>query len=278
MTSANADQATYWNAGAGETWAALQDRLDVQLEPLGLRAMTALNLAPGERVLDVGCGAGQTTLQLAEAVGASGAVLGLDISRPLLDVARARSSAVPNASFLEADAQTHPLAEATFDAIFSRFGVMFFSDPVAAFTNLHRALKPTGRLAFVCWRTPPENVFMTLPMAAALPHLPPAETPPPQPGAPGPFAFADADRVGRILSDSGFTNIAIAPHDQKIGSGDLEQTLAVALKVGPLGALLRENPESRDAAIDAVREALRPHQTPQGVLLDSATWIVTATA
>lgn len=274
MTSdANAAQVEYWNAGAGDTWASLQDRLDAQLEPLGQAATAALAPRPGERVLDIGCGAGQTSLALAAAVSPGGSVLGVDISRPLLEVARRRAGA-NGPDFLEADAQTYPFEPGAFDGAFSRFGVMFFADPVAAFSNVRRALKPGGRMAFVCWRRPDENPFMTLPMAAALSLLPP----PPQgdPLAPGPFAFADPERVRHILSQAGFGAVETTPHDRKIGSGDLEQTLGVALKVGPLGAMLREHPEQRDKVIEAVREALRPHEGQDGVKLPSASWIVTA--
>ena len=207
----NADQIAYWNADAGETWAALQKQMDAQLEPHGLRAMEALAPAAGERIVDVGCGSGQTSLALGQAVGRSGAVMGLDISRPLLDLARRRAaeSGAANVSFGEADVQTYAFAPATFDAVFSRFGVMFFADPPAAFANIRRALKPGGRLAFVCWRTPAENIFMTLPYTAAAAQFPPA--PPPTPGAPGPFAFADPDRVRHILSSAGFRDIGAGP-------------------------------------------------------------------
>ena len=272
---ANADQAKYWNAGAGETWAALQARLDQQLEPLGRIAMSALAPRAGEHILDIGCGSGQTTHQLATATGKSGSVLGVDISRIMLDVAEARPSS-PGVTFQEADAQTYPFEASKFDAAFSRFGVMFFADPIAAFGNIRRALKSEGRLSFVCWRAPSENPFMTLPMAAAAPLLPPM--PPAPPSTQGPFAFADPDHVRSVLSAAGFSDVDLTSHDQAIGSGDLEQTLTVALKVGPLGAVLRENPDRRDAVIEAVRAALAPHDGPDGIKLPSATWIVTARA
>ena len=275
----NADQIAYWNADAGETWAALQEQLDAQLAPFGSKAMEALAPAAGERIVDVGCGSGQTSLALGQAVGRSGAVMGLDVSRPLLDLARRRAaeSGAANVSFAEADVQTYAFAPATFDAVFSRFGVMFFADPPAAFANIRRALKPGGRLAFVCWRTPAENIFMTLPYTAAAAQLPPA--PPSEPGAPGPFAFADPARVRHILSSAGFRDIELAQHDRKIGSGDLEQSLALSLKIGLLGRAVREHPEKRALVIDDVREALRPHVDVDGVVrLASASWIVTARA
>lgn len=275
--AANADQIAYWNAVAGETWAGLQDRLDHQLEPLGRRGMRELRLAAGQRVLDIGCGTGQTTMELVEAVSRDGAVMGVDISHPMLQVARRRAGGAPNVRFVEADAQTEGFEAASFDAAFSRFGVMFFADPVAAFRNIRSALKPGGRLAFVCWRPAAENQVMTVAMAAAAPFLPP--TPPPaDPTAPGPFAFADPVRTRGILADAGFTDIAIVPHNEKVGGGNLDQTLELSLRVGPLGSFLRENPAQRDAAVAAVRQALAAHDGPDGVKLDSATWIVSARA
>lgn len=272
--SDNTAQATYWNEGAGPTWAALQADLDRQLAPLGAAAQAALAPQPGERILDVGCGCGATSLDLAAAVGPSGAVTGLDISRPMLEIARGRSKDLGNVSFIEADAQTYAFEPGAYDAIFSRFGVMFFADPVAAFANLRRALKPGGRLAFVCWRPPGENPIMTLPMAAAAKVVEPP--PPGDPLAPGPFAFADSGRVLQILTDAGFPEVAITPHDDRIGAGDLETSLGVSLRVGPLGGVLRENPDKRDAAIAAVRQALAPFAGPDGVRLGAAVWIVTA--
>jgi SAM-dependent methyltransferase len=272
MTDANADQIDYWNDKAGHTWVELQDRLDRQLEPLGAAAMAALDPKAGERVLDIGCGCGQTTLTL---TGRAGGVTGVDISQPMLAIAEGRLKGT-GAELLKADAQTYAFAPQSFDAAFSRFGVMFFADPQAAFANIRKALKPGGRLAFVCWRPFPLNLWMTVPMAAAAPFLPPAA--PPDPLAPGPFAFADAERVRDVLSQAGFTDIALAPHDQEIGSGDLETTLGLALRIGPLGAALREHPEARDRAVAAIRAALKLHETPEGVLLPSATWIVAARA
>jgi SAM-dependent methyltransferase len=277
--TANADQIAYWNAVAGETWASLQDRLDHQLEPLGRRGMRELQLAQGQRVLDIGCGSGQTTLALAEAVGAKGAVLGVDISQPMLEVARRRAGAngVTNARFEQADAQTEPFEAGGFDVAFSRFGVMFFADPVAAFSNIRSALKAGGRLSFVCWRAQMENPVMTVAMAAAAPFLPPMP-PPSDPHAPGPFAFADPERTRGILKDAGFTDIDAVPHNEKVGGGNLDQTLELSLRVGPLGTFLRENPEARAPAVAAVRQALAAHDGPDGVKLDSATWIVSARA
>ncbi len=207
--AANAAQIDYWNATAGQTWARHQAQLDRQIEPLGLEALRALAARPGERVLDVGCGCGQTTLELAERVGAAGAVTGVDISSPMLAIAQARSvpDGAANPRYLECDAQTADLGQGQYDAVFSRFGVMFFSDPVAAFANLRKALTSAGRLAFVCWRPFSENLWIRAPMEAAQPFLPPS--PPMDPTAPGPFAFADPDRVRSILSEAGFSDVTL---------------------------------------------------------------------
>jgi SAM-dependent methyltransferase len=272
----NAAQAEYWNSSVGPTWASLQEKLDRQLAPLGHRAMAALAPRGGERILDVGCGSGQTTLDLAHRVSPGGHVTGVDISRTLLDVAERRPRDVLDVSFIEGDAQVQHFAPAGYDAAFSRFGVMFFADPAAAFANIRGALKPGGRLAFVCWRPPTENPIMVGPMMAAAQHLTPP--PPPEPGAPGPFAFADPDRVRGILGAAGFADIALTPYDLPIGGGGLDDALELALKVGPLGSALRDNPDKREVVTQAVRAFLARHQGPDGVKLPSATWIVTARA
>jgi SAM-dependent methyltransferase len=276
--AANTQQITYWNDAPGKTWADLQDVLDVQLEPMGAAVLKALAARPGERVIDVGCGCGQTTLALADAVGAASLALGVDISEPMLEVARRRGADRPQARFLNADAQTHAFDAGGFDALHSRFGVMFFDDPTAAFANLRRALKLGGRLAFLCWRSPAENPIMTTPMAAAQKHLPPPE--PMAPGTPGPFAFADPERVRAILADAGFADIEIRPQDMPAGGNTREETLELSLRVGPLGRMLRENPQvDREAAVADVRAAIAAHARPDGrVFMDSACWIVTARA
>ncbi|HEY8572603.1 class I SAM-dependent methyltransferase [Phenylobacterium sp.] len=273
----NAAQVAYWNESAGPVWAQSQAALDRQLAPLGRAGMAVLAPGPGERILDVGCGAGETTLELKAAVGPGGAATGVDISRPLLKISRRRAEGLSGVEFVEADAQTHPFEPGAFDAVFSRFGVMFFADPQAAFGNIRRAMRPGGRLAFVCWRPPTENPVMTLPMVAALPLLPQPPQPP-EPGAPGPFAFADPERPRSILEAAGFQDIAIAPHDEKVGGGDVEATTELAMKIGPLGAQIREHPHLAAAVREAVRHALAPHAGPDGVKLGAAIWIVTARA
>jgi len=278
VAPSNDAQIDYWNTSAGETWARHQRQLDRQLEILGLEAMGVLAPQTGQRILDIGCGCGETTLELSAHVGPSGAVVGVDISEPMLDVARRRDppAGVVRPDFRNLDAQTADLGRAAFDGAFSRFGVMFFADPAAAFANIRAALKPGGRLAFVCWRAFQDNPWMREPMAAAAPLLPPL--PPVDPTAPGPFAFADEGRVRAILTDAGFTGVTIDPFDADIGGGSLEETVELTLRVGPLGRILREIPHMADAVVGAVRTAIQPYEIQGRVLMPAAVWIVSAKA
>ena len=271
----NAAQIQDWNAAVGRTWTQFQEQLERQLDPLGREALRALAPMPGEHILDIGCGCGATTLDLAVRVGPVGSVVGVDISVPMLDVARRRPRPADAgaAEFLQLDAQYDPLGS-VFDAAFSRFGVMFFSDPVAAFKNILTSLKHGGRLAFVCWRRLEENPWVRVPLEAARPFLPDAA--PADPSAPGPFAFAAASRTRSILIDAGFASVAAAPFDSLVGGADVEQTLKLALRVGPLGAALRERPELEPLVTGPVREALRSYLTAAGVQLPCATWVISA--
>lgn len=275
-TAANAAQIDYWNATVGRTWAQFQNQLDRQISPLGLEALRVLAPMAGERVLDVGCGCGQTTLDLATRVGPAGHVTGIDISEPMLDVARSRESprGAIRPDFIRADAQTADLGEGVFDAVFSRFGVMFFSDPQAAFANLLAALKPAGRLAFVCWRPYAENPWMRAPMEAAQPFLPPM--PASDPNAPGPFAFADPQRIGSILRSVGYDDVTIEPFDALIGGASIEDTVKLTFQVGPLGSALRAEPQLALVVGNAVRSVLQSFETPEGVMMPASVWIVRA--
>ena len=254
---------------AAEAWAEVCEPLDLQLSPLGLRAVAALSPRPGEVIVDVGCGAGQTVLQLAERVGPHGWVIGVDIAPSLLEVARCRAADLSQVSFVAGDAQRLQLPEATVDGVFSRFGVMAFADPVAAFANFHRLMKPEGRLAFVCWRSLAENELDLLPLRAA--------------GLEGqvdrtPFRFEDAAVVRATLAAAGFRQISIQPYDERVSSGDVDAMATVLLRVGPLGRIIREHPELRRAAEPRVRAALAAVGDPSCVSLRAATWIVTAEA
>ncbi len=284
----NADQDLYWNEQAGPKWVVLQEHIDAQIRPLGELIMARAGCTAGERVLDVGCGCGDTTLDLARRVAPGGRVLGLDISAPMLahagqrlEAEERRAAVGGEVSFQRADAQTWAFDAGAFDVLFSRFGVMFFADPRAAFTNLHRALRSGGRLAFVCWQGVADNPWMLVPMAAALQLLPPP--PLPVAGAPGPFAFADPEHVRGSLGAAGFTAVALEPVRMTLtvgGGSDLDQSVDFLLQMGPTARALRDAPDPsvvpRVAA--AVREALLPYATPQGVQMDSASWLVTARA
>jgi ubiquinone/menaquinone biosynthesis C-methylase UbiE len=278
----NAEQFKHWNENAGPTWVAQEDKIASQLRELGELSMQRAAFAPGERVLDVGCGFGSTSIEIARRVGASGSVLGVDISAPMLERARqiAREADIRNVSFEQADAQTAELPERAFDALYSRFGVMFFSDPEAAFSNLKRALRPGARLTFICWRALQENPWIHVPMTAVMPHI--AVTLP-EPGAPGPFAFADGGRVRGILERAGFSDVSLEPVDRPLSVGgpgaSLDDVVTFATQMGPAGAALRSAPpEARPAAISAVREAFAPYFTAEGVKMAAASWLVTAAA
>ena len=274
--SSNAAQIEAWNTTVGRTWVEFQDHLDRQVQPLGLAAMRALAPSAGEHLLDIGCGCGQSTVQLAERVGKDGAVMGVDVSLPMLEVARRRPAPVGAARvvFHHCDAQVDALGTMQFDGAFSRFGVMFFAEPVLAFKNITHALKPGGRLAFVCWRPLQENPWLRVPLEAARPYLPASAAA--DPDAPGPFAFADAARVRSLLVSAGFSAVTAEPLDMLLGGADLEATLTLNLRMGPLGAALRESPEVLPLVVGPVREALRHHLTDQGVRIGGAWWVMTA--
>lgn len=260
-------------------WAEVRELLELQLAPLGQRALTALAPRQGECILDIGCGGGETALDLVRAVAPAGTVIGIDLSAAVLAFARRAAKGYERLRYVQADAQVFPFEPATFDAAFSRFGVMFFTDPTAAFINIRRSLKPKGRLAFVCWRALEESPLDNLPLRAASAHLPPqftADLAAQDPEAPGPFAFANPDRVRTILESAGFGDITISAHDDLVGCGDVDAMLAVCSRVGALGKILRENPELRAVALPAVRSALAAHDGSDGVQLNAATWIVTA--
>ncbi len=270
MANAPVSQPEHWNTIAGPTWVAFQDSFDSQLDPLGLEAMRALAPVRGERILDVGCGTGQTSVELASH---GCAVHGVDISAPMLELARTRTRGLTVELEL-ADAQTAELGTGVFDAVFSRFGVMFFADSVAAFANLANAVKPGGRLAFVCWRALADNEWMLLPLQAALPFLPPQT--PPDPLGPGPFRFADAGRVRSLLEAAGWSDVELRAHDTTTSAGTVEQAQQIALKAGPLGAALRANPEATPNVERAIREVFARHLSADRVQMKAAVWIVTA--
>lgn len=269
----NTEQIEYWNETGGAQWVQAQTQLDAMLAPLSDAAIAAAAPKPGERVIDIGCGCGATTLELA-ASGAS--VWGVDISAPMLAVARTRAQRVDNVAFAQADAATQSYTP-DHDLIFSRFGVMFFADPVAAFKNMHGALNAEGRMLFICWQAPRENPWMAVVGRAVQPFL--SEVgPPPDPLAPGPFAFADAERVSGILTEAGFSNIGIEGLTRSVKLGDtLDEVIEFQSQVGPLARGLADLSEAdREKALHAARAALEPYITEQGISLDAACWLVSA--
>lgn len=274
-----ADQAAFWNGPGGQGWLAAYGRIERSIAPFSEIVLAAAAAQPGERAIDVGCGTGGTTAALAHAVGAGGAtgghVLGVDISQPLIEAARAQQLA--NATFVLGDAAVQPFDALSVDLVFSRFGVMFFADAVAAFRNIHRALKPAGRMVFLAWRTPQENPWATVPVRAAQPFLPPQPKPPEDVGQ---FSFGDRSRVERILADAGFGAARIEPLDRPIWIGDsVAEVVANAGRFGPLArAFAGAEPAAIERAKQAITEALRPHEKPDGVRLPGACWLVEAKA
>lgn len=262
-----------------EPWIAFQPALDAMLEPLGRSVMARLALAPGERVLDVGCGCGSTTLALAAAVGPNGQVTGIDPSGAMLAVARgaAKEAGATNVEFVEGDAATHPYEPHAYDVIFSRLGTMFFDEPEAAFTNLRRGLSSGGRLGFVCWRALTENAWTTEPRdaAASIVPLPPA----PDLDAPGPFSLSRPEHVSEVLSHAGLVDVTIEPVDRDllIGRGDVDEAIEFYLRLLPTGYLMFE-PDRHllDRLRVALRTVLESHRSDDGIWLGSATWVVRA--
>ena len=265
----------------GAAWTLLQERTDTQLDPLGRAAMEALTLAPGAKVLDVGCGCGQTLLELGELVGPTGHVLGIDISEPMLARAAERIVAHPEVGLLCANAQTHVLPAGEFDAVYSRFGVMFFEDSRAAFTNLRRALRPGGQLAFVCWQASARNPWADLPYQAVMRLLPATAAPTfLHPDSPGPFHFSSPDRVNGILSDGGFVDVAITPYETSIhlgGAMTLEEGVSYCRQIGPAARAMADAPEDlRPQLESAIAAALSPFVSARGLWMDASAFIVTA--
>lgn len=282
-------QADHWNGPGGDVWVKHQGTLDEVVRPFGRLALDAASLAQGDHVLDVGCGCGDTTLEIGERVGPTGRVVALDVSQAMLARAKERLAArSPTASveIVHGDAATHPIPEESFDALVSRFGVMFFEEPERAFANFARALRPGGRLAFVCWRALDENPWASMPLAALASVAP--LPPPPPPHAPGPFAFADAARIRAILERAGFDDVRLDADDRAIplgphGTGTRRaDVLEYLVEVGPCARALATLDEATRAralrALEAAVAAAAPksNDDDESVWLDAATWVVTA--
>ena len=283
MTIDNATQIEFWNGETGRNWVTHDALMEAMLQPLGESVIDTLAPQPGEHVLDIGCGCGHTSLSLADRVGAGGSVTGVDISAPMLAVAgqlaTERNAERTSIQFLEADAQTHSFEPERYDVVFSRFGVMFFEDPVAAFANIRSALRTSGRLAFCCWQPRSVNPFMTVPAMAALELLPaPPEMPP---RTPGPFAFEEADYIMEILAGAGFGSVAVTPLQQPLNFGrglGLTDIVERLVQIGPIAQMVREASQDlqqpvRDEVIDAVAPF---YAEDSGMTLDGQFWQVTA--
>lgn len=277
MAGDNTQQVAEWNGASGEKWAADQERTDRLVRPYGDAALAAARAMAGEHVIDIGCGCGDTSLALGDSVGPGGRVFGVDVSAPMLAVARRRAGERANVTFAEADASSADL-KGPYDLMFSRFGVMFFEDPAGAFSHIRKALRPGGRMAFVCWRTAAENPWAALPAQTAR-KAAGVETPPADPTAPGPFAFGDEDRVRGMLQAAGFGRIALEPFEAPMYLGHSPRSAAEGvMRIGPAARVAREAPPERLPAIaEAIEAALTPHAAADGsVALAGRVWIVTA--
>ncbi|MDV6331294.1 class I SAM-dependent methyltransferase [Asticcacaulis sp. 201] len=274
-----------WNGSSGQSWLDHQARFDAMLKAYRDAVLAAAAPTAGERAIDIGCGTGDTTISLAKQLGEGAHILGIDISEILLGRARERAKSEGLAiDFALGDAGNHPFDSRASDLLVSRLGVMFFANPVAAFTHMRRALSAKGRLAMVTWRSVRENDGACLPLEAARAFVKPL--PQPDPEAPGPFSFGDRDRVNRILREAGYENISIEPFDAPLLFGigatpdaQLDDAVANSFHIGPLSRLLADEPgDVRTAVCGALRKAYETRLTPEGVVLSGCAWILTATA
>jgi ubiquinone/menaquinone biosynthesis C-methylase UbiE len=277
---ANADQIAYWNGPNGQRWTDRQATQDVLLSPVAQLLIERIAPKTGDRIVDVGCGCGAISIALAERVAPDGSVLGVDISAPMLERARQLAPKALPLDFVQADATVYPFEAGRFDLLVSRFGVMFFAEPVVSFANLRKALRPKARVVFACWREPKDNPWMMAPLQAVYRHVP--RLPQVGPEDPGPFAFASEARVTRILREAGYADIAMEASnislDISIGRG-LDAAADAALEIGPSARALEGHPpEIRSAARESVRELLAPHARGQTVPLPGSIWLVTAKA
>jgi SAM-dependent methyltransferase len=278
LDAANEEQSAYWNGPPGHRWVAQQESQDKLFTPITAALFEAASPHAGEAVIDVGCGSGDTTLRL---TAITGRALGVDVSEPLLARARERASATGSPARFEcADATAYDFSGEAADLMTSRFGVMFFAAPAKSFANLRKGLKPGARLVFACWRDPKLNPWLMAPYAAAIKHAPAPSRP--GPDDPGPFSFADEQRVRRILGEAGFADITMTPWDFALDigvGGGLDNALANALAIGPASRALDGQPETvRAAARAEIRAMLSEHVRDGAVPLAAAVWIVRARA
>ena len=275
--SSGMDGENGWKSTAGQHWVQHEDRHDRMLASLTSRLMSTAGISGTDKILDIGCGCGETS-RIAARQAADGEVLGVDISAPMLARARVRAEeeGLANLRFEEADAATAQLPAAYYDLVLSRFGVMFFDDARAAFENISRSLRPGGRLAFLCWREVMQNEHIVVPFSVLAAHAPPPDIG--GPDAPGPFSLADPERIRELLNDAGCTDIKVEPLHERLRLGaDVPDALAYFSEHPAASSSITAMDEATLAKVaDELAEAIRPYQTPEGVFFGSAAWLVTA--
>lgn len=269
----NKEQAELWNGRMGQSWVKVESYIDRMLAPISDYAIDSMAAARGERIVDIGCGCGTTSLALAAA---GAAVWGVDISSTMIAQAKRKETGSADVHFSVGDAARQDYTP-DHDGVFSRFGCMFFDDPVAAFTNIRSALQPGGRARFVVWQSPADNPWIALPGAAVQPFQP-EDMPFPDPDSPGPFSLADPEKARQTLVQAGFEDVMVEPVNRTISLGqDIDEVMAFQMHIGPLSAVLETLEENRrEEAIQAVRDAIAPHATADGVSFDAAAWLLSA--
>jgi len=280
MSEVNKSQKDFWSGKGGDIWVERQNAMDTMLSPLGEAALNKLNFNEKENVLDIGCGCGNTTFNIAKRIGPLGNVTGLDISEPMLK--RAKESAVKmsisNTSFKCVDVQTEDLGDQVYSAAFSRFGVMFFEDSITAFKNINKSLISGGSLSFVCWQSPAVNPWQSLFIQEIKKFL---DLPSPPPRSPGPFAFMESEYVSSILEESKFQDITIEGYETEVNmfSGrSLSDSVKDYISINPVvSGMLKESSENKIAEIlNSAETAFSPYYTEKGLIFPSSTWLVTA--
>jgi len=268
----------FWNGEGGENWLRFQKTIRSSLHHFGETVMEESQIAEGENILDIGCGSGETTMSLVRRVGSLGSVHGVDISSLILKKTENFTLQHDNLNFDCADAQTYPFEKKNYHLVFSRFGVMFFENPLKAFLNIQLSLKSGGRLAFICWQRVQDNPWVDLPLQLAIKHAGPPE--PMDAESPGPFSFSEATKVKRILTDAGFSDICIIPYHTKLTVGNtLDESVLFLTHLGPASSIINDpclKSTIRSTIISDLHHELRPFKTSNGVELGASCWIVTA--
>ena len=279
MEDKNAKQKDFWSGKGGDYWVEKQSEMDIMLNPLGEKALAKLDLKRNSKVLDIGCGCGATTLEIAKVV-SEGTVTGLDISVPMLDKAKseARNKGIENVDFKVVDVQVEQLAYEEYDFAYSRFGVMFFDDPFEAFKNIFSSLRTDGELSFVCWQDPSLNPWQSLSLQVIRRYL---DMPSPPPRSPGPFAFHEKDYVKEILENSGFSNISFDDNQEDItmfAGKSLEEASEDYLAINPVVTeMLKDSTDDlKSEIVESLKEAFSEFHRGDGLVFPSATWVVSA--